>query len=129
MATWTISARGNATPHEAWARYYDTRHWPQWSPQIHSVHTDDGPFIRAGLTGKVRSILGPAVRFRIDAVDEPAGTWSWTVRFGPLTMRLVHGVEPDAAGCSTWLRTTGPSPVLVGYLPLARLALGKLVKA
>jgi hypothetical protein len=39
-----------------------------------------------------------------------------------------HGVDVrDDAGCCAWIRIRGPLPVVVAYLPVARLALGRLV--
>ena len=71
--------------------------------------------------------------FRIDAVDHEARTWSWSVRSGPLRLSFDHGVDPAegdpgrATGSTAWLVTHALWPVAVGYAPLARLALGRLV--
>ena len=54
--------------------------------------------------------------------------WVWTVRKGPLTLHLTHRVVPEGDGCRTTLEMAGPLPVLLGYAPLARLALGRLVR-
>ena len=41
-------------------------------------------------------------------------------------MHLVHGVDDDGG---TWLQVSGLLPVVAGYAPLARFALGRLVRA
>lgn len=128
MTTVTVRARGSAPADEIWDRYADVRRWPQWAPQIRNVDAD-GTTLRAGLRGTVRPVVGPGVRFVVEDVDAAARTWAWRVQLGPVglvRMHLVHGVEDDG---STWLRATGLLPVVVGYAPLARFALGRLVKA
>jgi hypothetical protein len=49
------------------------------------------------------------------------------VRLGPVRLELHHGVEPHPRGCATWLRESGPAPVVAPYLPIARIALRRLV--
>jgi hypothetical protein len=61
--------------------------------------------------------------------------WSWVVRplpplgrglaLGQLTM--AHGVAAAGSGSRTWLRVTGFAPLVASYLPVARLALHRLV--
>jgi hypothetical protein len=71
--------------------------------------------------------------FRIDAVDHEARTWSWSVRSGPLRLSFDHGVDPAEAdprradSSTAWLVTRALWPVAVGYAPLAKLALDRLV--
>ncbi|MGB6022125.1 MAG: hypothetical protein WBG89_07360 [Ornithinimicrobium sp.] len=81
--------------------------------------------------------------FTVDTVDEPGRTWAWTVHVRArgrnlITVSLAHGVESAAAGagatdgqgdgCTTWLRLQGAGPVVVGYIPVAWYALGRLVR-
>lgn len=124
----TLRAHGDAAVGTAWERYVDFALWSTWSPQISSVDADAAR-IAPGVTGRVHGPLGVHVDFVVDAVDELARTWAWTVRWGLIRMVLVHGVATRGAGCSTSLRVTGPAPVVLGYAPLARLALGRLVRA
>lgn len=123
----TLRAHGRADIEVAWERYVDFALWSTWSPQISSVAADASR-IAPGVTGRVHGPLGVHVDFVIDAVDELARMWAWTVRLGPIRLVLEHGVAARGAGCSTWLRVRGPAPVVVGYAPLARLALGRLVR-
>jgi hypothetical protein len=123
----TLAAAGAGSAEQAWERYAQVVYWSRWSPQIRSVACSS-PRIRTGSTGRVHAVLGVEVDFVVDSVDETARTWAWTVRKGPLTLHLTHRVVPEGQGCRTTLEMTGPLPVLLGYAPLARLALGRLVR-
>ena len=130
MATLTVRAHGVASVTLAWERYADPALWSTWAPQIQRVDTAMTR-LSAGGTGTVRAgflsrpTLG--VPFEVLAVDETAREWEWKARVGPLTLRLEHGVTAHLTGSSTWLRVHGPLPVILGYAPLARLALNRLV--
>ena len=128
MTTVTISARGPAAPDEVWERYARPARWPQWSPQIRGV---DVPVERlsTGTRGRVIGPLGVAATFLVERWDDATMRWSWQVWFGPLTLRLDHGVDARGTGSSTFLTVHGPLPVVLGYLPVARFALWRLVRA
>jgi hypothetical protein len=91
--------------------------------------------LSGGETGRVHGPLGLSVDFTVDAWDDDERIWSWTVHPHaplvsglPLTgMVLTHGVEAEGPGSRTWLRATGFAPVVAAYLPVARLALHRLV--
>lgn len=130
MATVSVHARGDATPETAWARYADLDLWSSWSPQIRRVEVPDGGrTLRAGLRGRVVSWAGPGVAFEVVSVDADARTWEWSVRLGPASVRMLHDVGASGEGSSAGLRMSGPHLLLWGYAPLARLALGRLVRA
>ncbi len=128
MTTVTLHATGPVDPAEAWERYAVPARWPEWAPQITGVEVT-APRLVAGATGRVRGPLGVAVPFRVEDVDESGRRWSWTVHAGPVRLRLVHRVQsaPDG-GATTDLRIIGPAPVVLGYAPLAHLALRRLVR-
>jgi hypothetical protein len=132
MSTIRLEAHGPAPESLAWERYADPGLWSTWAPQIQRVETVLSR-LEAGGTGTVRAGLLPrptiGVPFTVLAVDETAHEWSWEARLGPLRLRLEHGVDAHPDGSSTWLRVHGPLPVLLGYAPVARLALGRLVAA
>ena len=67
--------------------------------------------------------------FVVESVDEAARRWSWTASLGPVRLRLLHwvGDGPDG-GSTTGLRAAGPVPLVLGYAPPARLAIGRLVR-
>lgn len=126
MAAVTVRASGPLDARQAWDRYVQPSCWPSWAPQISRV---EYPFDRLteGARGRVFGPLGVHLDFVVDAVDEDAREWAWTVRFGPLRMQLAHGVAAVERGASTWLRLRGPLPVVLAYVPLARFALHRLV--
>lgn len=131
MATLTLTAHGSAAVAVAWQRYADPAEWSSWAPQIQRVQTSMTR-LTAGGTGTVHA--GPLPRptlpvpFRVLSVEESAMEWSWQVRAGLLGLLLEHGVTPHPAGSSSWLRVHGPLPIVLGYAPLARVALGRLVR-
>jgi hypothetical protein len=132
--TITVRARGSAAPDDVWVRYVTPRHWAGWSPQISAV---SGPplaeRVTAGSTGTVHGPAGVAVSFTVTEVDEAARRWSWR-GVGLLDLLMAHGVDPlpssgapTATGSTAWARITGPLPIVLGYAPLARHALRRLV--
>ena len=128
MTTLTLHASGPVAPAEAWERYALPARWSTWAPQILGVQVPE-PRLRAGLGGRVRGPLGLTLPFVVEAVDETARRWAWTVTAGPVRLHLLHWVSggPDG-GSTTGLRITGPAPVVVAYAPLAQLAIGRLVR-
>jgi hypothetical protein len=127
MTVVTLSASGAADVDTAWERYAVPQLWSQWAPQITRVDAS-GARLTPGLTGTVVGPLGVSANFHVDSVEEHARRWAWTVSRGPLTVRLRHGVrERSGGGSTTWLAIDGPLPVALGYLPLAYLALRRLV--
>ena len=128
-----LSAHGPLAPDEVWDRYTRPARWTQWSPHLREVDYPDA-VVRPGTSGRVTGVGGVVAVFRIDAVDHEARTWSWSVRSGPLRLSFDHGVDDGAVpgsgvpgGSTAWLVTHALWPVAVGYAPLARLALGRLV--
>lgn len=123
----TLRAAGRADVDVAWERYVDFAKWSDWSPQILGVETAAAR-IAPGVTGRVRGPLGVRVSFVVETVDELARTWSWVATFGPIRLWLGHAVWARGAGCATSLQVRGPAPVVAAYAPLARFALGRLVR-
>jgi hypothetical protein len=130
MTVLTLHAHGVASVTLAWERYADPALWSTWAPQIQRVDTTM-PRLTAGGTGTVRAGFLPrptlGVPFEVLAVDEAAREWEWEARIGPVRLRLEHGVTEHLTGSSTWLRVHGPLPVVLGYVPVAKLALDRLV--
>ncbi len=126
--TLSIGATGGAPAALVWRRYTRPELWSSWSPQIVGVDCDD-EVIRTGSTGVVHALLGVDVPFEVTSFDDPGMRWVWTARL-PLAIRLhlTHVVEAMPTGSRTVLSVTGPLPVVLGYLPLARLAIGRLVR-
>ena len=114
---------------------------PDGSPQVTETWVDtDGDVLTPGLAGTVRGPLGVAVPFRVLDV-EPDGAvrrWTWRVSVGPVSLLLEHavipldaaasGTGPDVRRTATTLLIDGPAPLVLGYAPLAQLALVRLVR-
>ncbi len=126
MLTLNLRATGPVGPELAWQRYVEPRRWTSWSPQLRRV--EYGPSrLETGTAGRVVGPLGVWLGFWVEDVDEPARTWTWVVRRGPVSVVLQHGVEAAGSGSRTWLALRGPAPVVLAYAPIARVALGRLV--
>lgn len=122
-----VRASGLAPVETAWERYADLAAWPGWAGHIASVQAD-GDRLRDGLRGRVSGPLGVGVDFVVTAVDPAARTWSWAVRTGPVRLRLDHDLaERPGGGTTAGLVIDGPAPVVLGYAPVARIALRRLV--
>ncbi|MDX6359160.1 MAG: hypothetical protein QOH37_2214 [Nocardioidaceae bacterium] len=134
MTTLGVSASGPLAPDEVWERYARPALWQTWAPQIRRVAVGVDR-LAGGETGRVHGPLGVAVDFTVLDWDDDERVWSWVVRprpplgrslpLGRLTM--THGVAPEGSGSRTWLRVTGFAPLVASYLPVARLALHRLV--
>lgn len=123
----SITVTGDADPEAAWSRYEHLALWPTWSPQISEVIAAT-PTLTAGLTGLVVGPLGVRVPFEVLDVDAEAMQWRWHVQYGPVGATLEHTVRPAPGGCATGLVIEGPALVVLGYRPLAQLALHRLVR-
>ena len=121
-----LSADGPRDPDEVWDRYVRPRRWPEWSPQIRGV---DYAYERlaAGTSGVVHGPAGLPVSFRVVEVDEPDRSWLWTATAAGVRLTLRHTVRPAGEGTRTGLTVEGPAAVVLLYLPVARLALQRLV--
>ncbi|WP_330475301.1 SRPBCC family protein [Terrabacter sp. C0L_2] len=124
----TITETGGADPAVAWSRYENLALWTTWSPQIQEVIAAT-PRIAPGLNGLVVGPLGIRVPFEVLSVDAEAMEWSWHVRPGPVDATLDHAVRPAPGGCSTELVIDAPAFAVIGYRPLAALALRRLVRS
>jgi Polyketide cyclase / dehydrase and lipid transport len=128
VTTLTLHATGPVDPAEAWERYAVPVRWPEWSPQITGVDLAADRLV-AGASGRVRGPLGVTVPFEVEAVDEVTRRWAWRVHVGPVQVHLLHWVSPAPdGGATTGLRLRGPAPVVMGYAPLALLAIRRLVR-
>ncbi|MCF6746283.1 SRPBCC family protein [Blastococcus sp. KM273128] len=129
MTTLTLHATGTAAPAEVWERYAVPARWAQWAPQITGVEVS-AQRLAPGAAGRVRGPLGISVPFTVEEVDEADRRWAWVVAVGPLRLRLLHWVaEGPGGGTTTGLRISGPAPLVLSYVPAARLALAHLVRA
>ena len=133
MLNWPVVRRrvvvsGPRPADEVWDSYVRPQRWTQWSPQIRSVDYP-GATISPHTAGVVHGPVGLRTDFRIVAVDanRPVRGWSWSVSAGGVRLFLWHTVEAIDAGTRTTLTVQGFAPVVLGYLPVARVALRRLV--
>lgn len=119
---------GPRLPNDVWDCYVRPERWPEWSPQIRSVDYP-GETLSPQTVGVVHGPVGLRVAFQVMAVDAtpPVRSWSWSVSAAGVRLVLWHTVEAVAAGTRTGLTVQGFAPVVLGYLPIARLALHRLV--
>ena len=124
----TITVQGGADPAVAWSRYENLDLLSTWSPQISEVLAGTRR-IRSGLAGLVVGPLGIRVPFEVLAVDADVMEWSWRVRLGFVHATLDHVVRPTPGGCATELVIEAPAFAVIGYRPVAALALRRLVRS
>jgi hypothetical protein len=126
MAVRWLEVRGPAAPEEVWDRYATLARWPEWAPQISRV-TAGADRLALGVRGTVHVVGALPVAFTVTSCRPAERTWSWQVRFGPVTLDLDHAVHRAGSGTRTTLTLTGPALVVTAYAPLARVALRRLV--
>ena len=123
-----IAAVGPASPDVVWDRYIHPERWSGWSPQIRSVDSADSP-VRAGSRGRVHGPLGVGVDFEVLDVDHEKRCWEWRVALpGGIRLTLGHAVQARGSGTRTTLDISGPAPIVLGYAPVAFVALTRLVR-
>lgn len=126
--TVTVGATGAGDAADVWQRYSVPARWDEWSPQISRVECPNPrSSVEPGLRGLVHGPAGVAVRFTVTDVDAAARRWTWQVAAGPARLRMQHGVDSSPRGSRAWVRITGALPLVLGYAPAARIALGRLV--
>ncbi len=124
--TLSLAASGPADPDVAWRRYAELDRWPDWSPQVRGVEAS-GRTLVPGLSGHVLGPAGLRVAFTVESVGDRV--WTWVVHPLPgASVRLHHAVLARGTGCTTTLVLSGPAPLVLPYAPVARLALGRLVR-
>lgn len=121
-----LEATGPASPDEVWDRYATPSRWPEWAPQIRSATLSDP--LQAGDRGVVHGFWPLRIPVRIRSVDEVTKRWSWWAGLGPLGLAMDHGVDADGSGSRAWARLYAPTALVAPYVPIARLALRRLVR-
>ena len=124
----TVSAKGAASPEEVWARYTQPERWPTWAPHMKRA-IYPYPRIVEGTFGRVYAYGGFSLPFSIDALDADGWTWGWSVYVAGQRIELKHGVVAGASHTRAWVSIGLPLPIALGYAPIAKLALRRLVRA
>ena len=126
-----LAVSGPLPIEDVWERYTQPKWWTHWAPHIRKV---DYPHevVKPGTMGRVTGVGGVVAHFRIDAVDAATHAWAWSVQSGPIRVSFEHGVDVAAPGSgrqsTAWLVMHGLWPVILGYAPMARYSLSRLVK-
>lgn len=120
----TLGLDVEASPDVVWDLLVRLSAWPRWGPTVREARLDDGaPVLHPGATGRVRTVAGPWVPFRVEEwrVDDEARCWSWRVAGIPATG---HGVTRLAA---RRCRVEMSAPWwAAGYAPVLWLGLRRL---
>ena len=103
----------------AWAVLTDLDRWPQWGPSVRHAELD-GDQLEAGATGTVTTIVSLSLPFEITTF-EPGSNWAWNVSGIGATDHRVTELAP--ARCRV---SFGVPLWAAGYLPVCRLALGRI---
>lgn len=105
-------------PAVAAAALRDTRTWPQWSPAIDGVASDDR-FVETGTIGRVR-VGGAWIPFRVTGATDRR--WDWRVAGIPATGHRVDRYADDPDRC----RVVVEVPIVAAaYVPVCRHALDR----
>ncbi len=126
----TVTARSGAPPERVWALLGDPARWPDWAPHLRGAEG----LLEEGARIVVHGPAGVRLPTTITRVDVP---WRWDFRAeppGPLSLDSVHLLRPVGRGTAVAvhlrvarLGVVGLGP-LAAYLPLARLAVGRLAR-
>jgi hypothetical protein len=73
----TVTQHLNAPAQHAWRVIIDTRLWPAWGPSVRAVDCGER-IIRAGLQGRVLTVMGIWLPFRIRRFEQ-GRYWDWQV--------------------------------------------------
>ena len=117
--TLDVGTHIDAPVSRVWRLMTDTQTWTHWGPSLKEV---DSPqrFIRAGLTGRIRTPFGIWVPFIIDRF-EPEHYWDWRVGGVAATGHRVDPRGPDQC------RLTFTVPVwAAGYTVVCRVASNRI---
>lgn len=119
MRRLAAEAEIGAPAEHVWELISRFEHWPRWGPSVSAVESNSAS-VAEGVTGRVKTVVGPWLTFRITTVD-PGRSWSWSVAGIAATDHEVEALGPDRS----ILRMTVPW-VAGPYLAVLRLAVERL---
>jgi len=85
-----VSRRVDASPAAAWELFTDTTRWDEWGPSVTGVECEDR-FIEAGTEGRLRTVGGLRVPFRVETCRDRR--WAWRVAGVPATGHRVESID------------------------------------
>lgn len=128
MSTRSLEATGPLAPDQVWERFAVPGRWPEWEAQVQRVELSTDR-LTPGASGRLHVGYGVGLPFTVDAVDEAARRFAWTVKVGLLRLRLELSVAPAPGGGSTAVMTaTGPGPLVAGYAGQSQASLQRAVE-
>jgi Polyketide cyclase / dehydrase and lipid transport len=128
MSTRTLHASGPLPADAVWERFAVPGRWPEWEEQVQRVDLATER-LTPGATGRLHVGYGVALPFTVEAVDEAARRFAWTVKVGLLKLRLELSVAPAPGGGSTAVMTAnGPGPLVAGYAGRSQASLQRAVE-
>ena len=119
----TLGLDVEAGPDVVWDLLVRLAEWPLWGPTVREAELDDGAAVlSAGATGRVRTVAGPWVPFRVAdwRVDGTVRHWSWRVAGIPATG---HTVTAQGRGCRVEMSAPWWA---AGYAPVLWLGLRRV---
>ena len=117
-----VARRGPAGKYEMWRRCRDLQQWPTWMAGVRDVEASGD--LRPGLEGALVLPGGVRVAFDVLAVDTLGPAWTRVLRLGPLRLEVEHHVD-EGFGL---VDVSGPFPLPLLYVPLARRSLSRLLR-
>ena len=104
---------------DVWRVLVEPARWPTWGPSITAVECGDER-IRAGSTGRVRTVVGLWLPFEITTCEEYR--WTWRIGSVPATGHRVTPLGPDRCRATFEVPLLAAPYVLVTALALRRIA-------
>jgi uncharacterized protein YndB with AHSA1/START domain len=116
----SVSRHIPASAADVWALLTDVGRWPEWGPSVKGTELDS-PGLGAGSTGRVRTVAGIILPFRVTEFHADR-SWAWSVAGIRATG---HVVAPEAAGCRVTFTVPWWAPA---YLPVCAAALRRIAR-
>lgn len=115
----SVSRHIKASAADVWELLTDVGRWPEWGPSVTGAELDS-PGLKAGSTGRVRTVTGISLPFRVTEF-EAGRSWSWSVAGIRATG---HAVVPEGDGCRITFTVPwwAPAYLLVCAAALRRIA-------
>lgn len=95
MGIFRYTAEVFALPERVWAALVDVEHWPEWTPTVTRVQRmDNGPLMIGSRTKIWQPKLMAAI-WRVIALDEIAGVFTWVTSRPGIQITATHRIEPS----------------------------------
>ena len=117
-ATLAVGRDVDGPPERTATALRDPRRWPDWSPSVSAVESDDR-YVETGTTGRVR-VAGAWVPFRVTRATRLR--WDWRVSGIPATGHRVERYAGEPERCRVVIEVP---LVAAPYVPVCRRALGR----